>query len=322
MTIPRAHHYIPVFYLKGFTSLLPKDKGYLWVYEKDKPVRKSKPLNEAHERDFYAFTNEEGVRQELETKLSQVESLLAPLFQAIEDGYHNFLPEDFEGLATFMALLWVRGPFGRDLVERLSLETMKFATKEYAQDEARFKAKYKKFLEESGTQTNLSAEEMRSFILSDDWEISQESYGYTLRRMFEGWPKVTSLLLKKSWDVLVAERDHFFCTSDFPVVTILHEAGGVATIGAGFGMPGVQVYFPLNKRMCLALRDSGKRTRRLVRGGIVHEINKFLMVGARRFVYNCEKNMSMQKLFSKIGCRSIPGVNAFMREPPPRYHRQ
>jgi hypothetical protein len=322
MATARAHHYIPVFYLKGFTSPASKDRGYLWVYEQGKPMRKSKPLNEAHERDFYAFTDDEGMRRELETKLSQVESLLAPLFRAIADGYHNFLPEDFEGIVTFMALLWVRGPFGRDLVQRLSAETMKSATKEYVQDEERFKAKYNEFLEKSGTQTDLSAEEMRSFILSDDWEASQESYGYTLRRMFEGWSKVIFLLRGKSWDVLLAEPGHFFCTSDFPVITILSEPDGVARIGAGFGMPGVQVYFPLNKRMCLVLKDGGKPRRRLVRGGMVREINRFLMVGARRFLYNCEKNVAMEKLFNKIGCKSIPGVNAFMHEPPPPGHRR
>src|SRR5260221_84365 len=45
MTVSRAHHYVPVFYLKGFTS--PKDREYLWVYEQGKPMRKSKPVNEA-----------------------------------------------------------------------------------------------------------------------------------------------------------------------------------------------------------------------------------------------------------------------------------
>jgi Protein of unknown function (DUF4238) len=317
MSKARAHHYIPVFYLKGFTSSAFKDKGYLWVYEKNKPVRKSTPPNEAHERDFYAFIDEEGVRQELETKLSQIESLSAPLFQAIADGHHRFSREEFEGIATFMALLWVRGPFGRELVQRISEETMKKATKEYAQDEKLFKAKYKEFLKQSGTETELSAEEMRSFILSDNWGASQESYGYTLRRMFEGWPKVIDLLEAKSWDVLLAESGQFFCTSDFPVLTILPEHGGVASIGAGFAMPGVRIYFPLSKRICLVLKDAAPPSRRLVRGVVVREINKFLMVGARRFLYHCEKNAAMEKLFNKIGCKSIPGVNAFMREPPP-----
>ena len=66
MTISRAHQYVPVFYLKGFTSPTAKDKGFLWVYEQSKPIRKSKPVNEACERDFYAYEDDEGERRDLE----------------------------------------------------------------------------------------------------------------------------------------------------------------------------------------------------------------------------------------------------------------
>jgi hypothetical protein len=40
---PKAQHYIPNFYLNGFTDT----SRVLWVYEKFKPLRASKPKNEA-----------------------------------------------------------------------------------------------------------------------------------------------------------------------------------------------------------------------------------------------------------------------------------
>jgi hypothetical protein len=40
---PKAQHYIPNFYLNGFTDR----SRVLWVYEKFKPLRASKPKNEA-----------------------------------------------------------------------------------------------------------------------------------------------------------------------------------------------------------------------------------------------------------------------------------
>ncbi|MCA9395087.1 MAG: DUF4238 domain-containing protein [Candidatus Omnitrophica bacterium] len=43
----KRHHYIPVFYLNGFTT---KD-GYLYVYDKDGPIFDSSPegiVNENH----------------------------------------------------------------------------------------------------------------------------------------------------------------------------------------------------------------------------------------------------------------------------------
>jgi uncharacterized protein DUF4238 len=321
MPIPRAHHYIPVFYLKGFTSPNVNEKEYLWVYEQGKPIRKSKPLNEAHQRDFYSFEDEDGKRHDLEQALSQIESEVAPLFRAINDGYYRFHPNDFDGLTFFMALLWVRGPFGRDLVSGLSAHVMKHVTKKSAEDGAKFARKYEEFLNESGTNTHLSAEEMRAFILSDNWEVEQKSYGYTLRKMFEGIPFVSSILREKSWEVLISQDDNYFCTSDFPIVTII-PGDGEATIGAGFGMPGVEVFFPLTKRSCLLLRDGARGTGRLVSGKLVREINKFLMVGARRYIYTCEKNTAMRKVFNRIGCKSVPGKNAFMRDPYPTPRQQ
>ncbi len=46
----------------------------------------------------------------------------------------------------------------------------------------------------------------------------------------------------------------------------------------------------------------------------MREINKFLMVDARRYIYACQKNVAMDKVFNRIGCKSVPGKNAFMRD--------
>ena len=55
----KAQHYIPRFYLKGFTD----PKGKLWVYEKFQPMRESKPKFEAHRPDYYSHS-ESGDRDE------------------------------------------------------------------------------------------------------------------------------------------------------------------------------------------------------------------------------------------------------------------
>lgn len=318
MTISRAHHYVPVFYLKGFTSPTLKDREYLWVYEQGKRIRKSKPVNEAHQRDFYSFEDENGQRRDLEQPLSGIESVLARFFRVIDDPrYHRFHPDEFEGLTIFMALMWVRGPFGRDLVNQLSAQVMKAVVRQYAEDAEKFQRVYDDVVEQYGTKPDVSAEEVRSSILNREWNYEQKSSGYTLHKMFQGVPVVSGILRQKAWEVLTSEGDDYFCTSDCPVITILPDGAGKATIGAGFGVPGVRVYFPLTKRSCLVLKDRARCIGRVVPRGMVQEINKFLMVGARRFLYACEKNTAMEKLFNKIGCKSVPGENAFMRDPAP-----
>jgi hypothetical protein len=314
MTVSRAHHYVPVFYLKGFTS--PKDREYLWVYEQGKSVRKSKPVNEAHERDFYTYEDEDGTRRDLEQPLSGIESTMAPLFRIIDDNNFRFHPEEFAALTMFISLMWVRGPFGRDLVSQLSAQVLKSVVMEEAADPEKFKKTYDDFLQKSSTTTEISAEEIRGSLLKDDWEV-QHSPGYTLHKMFAGVPVINRILQKKDWQLLIAEGNDYFCTSDFPVVNILPDRpghAGQASIGTGFGRPGVEIFFPLTRRTCLLLKDRTRRNSKMVPGGMVREINKFLMVGARRFIYACEKNNAMEKLFNKIGCKSVPGENAFMRD--------
>ena len=56
---PSAQHYVPKFYLKGFTD----KQAVLWVYERFKPKRPSKPKHEANRPDYYTHS-EHGFRDE------------------------------------------------------------------------------------------------------------------------------------------------------------------------------------------------------------------------------------------------------------------
>lgn len=313
----RAHHYLPQFYLNGFTSSELVDKGYLWVYEKNKPVRKSKPVNEAHERDLYAYKGNDGNVHDIEQALSAIESALAPLFTGISQGHHQFHPNDWKSLTLFIAMMWVRGPMGRDLVSKLCEDAMASLTRKLARDKEGFETRYQRFVENSEDTVALTAEEMRQFMLSDEWIVKQESYGATLGQMFTVAMYVADILAAKPWEVLVAPQGHFFCTTDVPVITARPDSENRAVIGFGFGVPGVHVFFPLNKIHCLTLRDRASCKGKAVKAWEVREINKFMMHGAKRFLYSPEKNPAIAKLFDKIGCESKPGVNAFMSSPPP-----
>jgi hypothetical protein len=143
----RAHHYLPIFYLNGFTSALTRDKGFLWVYEREKSVRRSKPVNEGHERDLYAYQDEDGTVLNIEQLLSVIESQLASLFQAISEGHHQFGSDDWQSLTIFMALMWVGGPMGRDLVNKLSADAMRAIMRKLANEQEAFESKYWSFLE-------------------------------------------------------------------------------------------------------------------------------------------------------------------------------
>jgi hypothetical protein len=102
----RAHHYLPNFYLNGFTASAGRDDGFLWVYEQKKQPRRSKPVNEAHERGLYAFEGNDGKVHDVEEAISAIESELAPLFKGISEGHHQFHPNDWKSLTLFIAMMW------------------------------------------------------------------------------------------------------------------------------------------------------------------------------------------------------------------------
>jgi hypothetical protein len=311
----RAHHYLPIFYLKGFTdrtAVKETDEGILWVYSKDKPVRKSKPLQEAHQQDLYSFTNSVGDRQNVEEGLSKIESDMAPIVRTLADDSCEITAQDAAELAAFTALMWVRGPSTKNYLDVVAAAGAKAAMQKQAEDPVAFKAKYERLRRRFGLE--LSADDARAMILSDGWELTQNSPGYNLKLMFNSAMHLIPILTAKAWDVLTIPEEGFFCTSDNPVVTLVPEHGEAA-LGAGFGTPGVEVYFPLDSRNCFVASDHGLRSRLEACPAEVQQINEFVMLNGTRFAYARENSATIDSVFKEWGCKVVKGENAFL---PPR----
>src|SRR5437588_12048932 len=110
MSIPRAHHFVPRFYLGGFTDPTAT-KPFLWVYEKNKPIRRSRPEAEAHWRDFYAFEDKGHKNFKIEEILSSIEGLIAPL---VKEGDPEAILAATPTVSVFVALTQWRVPAERD----------------------------------------------------------------------------------------------------------------------------------------------------------------------------------------------------------------
>jgi hypothetical protein len=308
----RAHHFLPVFYLKGFTDRRDDKapgEGVLWVYSKDKPTRKSKPSEEAHQRDLYSFKDSEGKRQSIEEGLSKIESDMAPIFRKVTDDSNEITLQEAAEIAGFATVMWARGPAAKDYLDQVATSAIKASLLKRAADEPTFMARYEELRQRDNLE--LSAEEARNMILSGDWEITQNSPGYNLKMMFNAVENLTPVLTAKAWDVLTISGNGFFCAGDNPVVTLVPK-DGEATLGVGFGTPGVEVYFPLDSRNCFVASDRGLRERLEVTPEEVRQINEILMLHATRFAYAKENNTAIEKFFKESGCKIVKGQNAFL----------
>src|SRR4030067_1134734 len=102
---PKRHHYIPQFFLKGFSE----DGKKLWVFDREKKeFRQESILRTAFQNKFYTY-QVKGKEENLEGVFSQVESLAKPILEKVTGG-EEINNQEKADLAMFLAIMWVRVP--------------------------------------------------------------------------------------------------------------------------------------------------------------------------------------------------------------------
>lgn len=308
---PRAHHYVPVFYLKGFIDpwIFRRQKRIvLWVYERGREVRRSTPANEAHQKDFYV--HEMG---SIETGLGKIEGHVAPIFDDVLEKRRFLTNQEKSEMAHFISLMFMRGPSGRGFVDELGARLMKHETLKLAKDEVEFRKLYEEASRDEGIP--VSADTLREWVLKGEFEVVQKSPGYNLRMALECSTDIGNVMEELDWQLLYTATDDLFITSDSPVVSLESDGRGKAIIGAGFGRPGVEVFSPMSSTICVRMKRGIREGIHEIPGGWVRNINKVFMSCSRRFVYAGMPSATLKRLFDRVGCRVIYGVNALL--PPP-----
>lgn len=232
----RAQHYVPRFYLSGFTN----PKGKLSCYDKagDK-VYTTSPAEAAQETDFYEIkpgTTKETVPVNMvENRLAIIERHYAPLIgkliKAADTGKMTI--DQLEEIAPFVAVQWLRTKAVRDMthymIERAyqtlcdDLIKLNFPGKN-----AKVRATYPK-------------EAMAAF---------------HAEQMFDGKTimEIAIRLVQHIWVIGINRTNHLFYTSDHPVCRRANcEFDGRP--GTGFRDPGVEVVFPLDSHHVLLIME-------------------------------------------------------------------
>jgi hypothetical protein len=310
----KAQHYIPKFYLKGFTD----KRGSLWVCERFKGIRESKPKKEAYRPDYYTLS-EEGQRNETaEDILKQVESKAAPIICKLANPQYTLTPENASHVIMFLAFLFARVPSWRENLNNMAVQ---LAWK-MLQREVNDKEKFHKTCAEIEKQQGKSLgdfEKLREDVLNRRFDIEQ-SESHNLGSMCLSACSIAKQLATMNYQAFYAPQGKFFVTSDAPVWTLLPDGTGEATVGMGFGWENVEVYCPLNKRTCFRLKNGTKPMGRIIEEGRVDEINRVTMATAAQHLYSSEGHRRIARLFDERGCKVQVGKNAFMPHPQPPGH--
>lgn len=239
---PRKHHYVPRFFLGGFTDDGTAE-GILNVVD---TVRRrkwtSKPCDAAHRRDFYAIDGGQGADpMTIEKKLGLLEDRWSAVLRNVIE--QQQLPSDdpFGDLMMFIAVMAVRVPRIRERTSTFIDEVKQ--TEEVAN----------RWLEQHGHPLQ-SEDDHGSGGIDQTWYIQQ---------MIQMAAVLAPLLGLRTWQLWIADptAPDLIC-SDSPV-SLNWATAVTGPYPPGFGLRNTVVSIPLHKRVAMVgmlETDVGRRT--------------------------------------------------------------
>ena len=216
---PRKHHYVPAFYLAGFT-VSGLDDARLHVFDQSQiKTWPATPRTTGYARDFYTIDLGPGVDPAgFESGvLARVEGESSPVIRtAIET---ERLPEgrDFDVLLNFVAVMAVRTPRIRGLVGQVTNLVVKEAVQSLVATDEGWR-EFQNYCDNAGIrESDDEAEQMRQFILSGEYEVDLDQTSH-VQKIVELVNGMLPLLAQRRWSLGIAGPGvpDFVC-SDAPV---------------------------------------------------------------------------------------------------------
>lgn len=306
MARQKKHHYVPRFYLDGFTPDGNDDRLYVFDKETGRQWR-SNLTNTACEKDFYVLEVEEsGDSLALERLLGKFERDGAEAIRFLAENKAVPDGELYEKLMGFMGLMAVRSP---DLIARIEkpfAQVSKSVLYQMTESPERFESLKAEMQEKGVDTTDWNWKEMHDFVRSDEYQISM-SQNWKMDAIVTMLPDAAKLLASRSWSVIEAPAGCSFVCSDRPLSIdwISRSFGGF--FSPGLGLTHTAVMFPINKTVALF----GMFEKELLPVSVdewgVAVVNLNTAYTARQYVYSTGEDFSVV-----LPDRSIGGKAAFL----------
>ena len=283
MSMPRRHHYLPHFYLAGFTPQGNKDDMLHVLDMETGKTWKSKPGGVAHQIDYYRLDDGAPDPFALEKNLADFEGQAAEALRGIVADRSIGAFERREVLVNFVALMALRVPSQRNMladfekrVAVMMAQNMVSSPEVWADLKASARA-------EGVDVGDLPYEEMRDFVMDTSRytiEVGRESL---IATTFSALDKLIPLIGQRRWSVAVAgEGAGDFICCDTPVArhwTIDDHP----PIVPGFGLEHSYIVFPLDRKVALFGTWDDEETMFEADRARVAQINSHILASADRF---------------------------------------
>lgn len=237
---PRKHHFLPKFWLRGFTTN-GKVEGRLNAINAEGKVYSTTPCNAGHRRDYYRIDRTDGGDEFIVEKTIDNFDFQSVL-SSVLSSQQALSKEEFDKLLAFTALMAARGPSAHGAIESLT------SALSQAQRAAEWSAKTGIPLPGLGpapgaTVFRVSPDELPLELSQNDW----------VRSIFESADTIYECLKRRHWVILIVDdRLPDFICSDCPVASVLTRTPGHAFDTPGFATSDTQITFPLSRQFALS----------------------------------------------------------------------
>lgn len=287
MSTPKRHHYLPRFYLKGFS----KD-NMLFVFDRElNKYRKQSPKDTAVKSYYYALKDDEGKKNlEMEAFLSQIEGSAKPIIERLENG-ETISEEDKKILSIFVSFLMNRVPDFEESVNKMHESIIKKMSNMMFQDEERAESVIDKYEQDTGKKMDVSPKELVDFKknIPVKYKIHRN---VSLAAMFEVSLDLAQCFNQMDWRLLHAPHITSFITTDNPFILLPPANHKSRFYGTGIAMRGTKKIVPLTQSLCLVMLDRGTLTvHKDIDIEMAKEINLDIACFSDRFVIGREESL-------------------------------
>lgn len=288
--VSRHHHYLPQFYLRGFTkSGNQEDKLYVIDISEGRDFETT-PRNVGAERDFNRVDLPDISPDALENALSEFEGHVAEVLRWIDE--NEKLPddqEDYGALMLFISILGARNPVVRNSFIDFQTRALKRLS-ELLVSSPKIWDNHIKKMKEDGIEIpeGVSYEDMKEYIEQERYEIKYTD-GYHATLEFEGVDAILPYMWERGWTLCIPhENQGDFICSDRPVA-LRATVHGVRHLG--FGMKYTAVTLPLSKRLALTGKFEQEVNSVLKASDpLIHAFNGHTYEMAERQIYAADKD--------------------------------
>lgn len=291
LTGPKRQHYLPRFYLDGFSR-----DGLVAVYDREKDeIRRQQPKDTTVIGHFYTMVDDQGrKRYEIEALLSEYEGKASPVIKKLAAKVPINADERTD-LAIFIALGAMRTP---DVVDSLRLMNsdliMRIAKQTYADVDivAQNLALDPDYADKAPDEVRAEAEMMVALAQNDGIQaVTNEKWAVSMAIKMS--LDVAPILAGRNW--LVVHRDNekkSFVTADAPVVLSTVAPRPPSIWGVGFGNADALVVFPLTESCVLMMSgDDGDFAHKQGNPDFVRRINLGVAGHCQRFVVGRDEQL-------------------------------